>query len=155
MTCEKGADEGTQHESARLTVSSDSRERYRLGHPARHCESALLSRVVFQLQMTCEKGADEGTQHESACLTVAGSNQRTNLKARRKEHLPCHTAIAKILTTSVHQWSNQKNHLKPKKLLSEEQKGAKRKRNRRRNEKRKRKSEEHPSTLSVQAKEAE
>ena len=56
--------------------------------------------LVWQLQVTCEKGAEEGTQHESALLTFAGSNQRT--KAKRKEHLPCHTAPANILTTSVH-----------------------------------------------------
>ena len=82
---------------------------------------------------TSDKDVNEGTQHDSARLTVAGLNQRT--KSKRKEHLPCNTAPAKIQTTSVYQWLNQENHMTPKKFLSKEQKGAKRKRNRRWNEK--------------------
>ena len=121
-----GDDEGTQHESAHLTVAGDLREMRRCGHPLPPCtrlhESARLTvagdceegtdegctRLHESARLTvagdCEKGTDVGTKHESARLTVAGSNQRTaRSKAKRTKHLPRHTDPAKIQTTQLQQ----------------------------------------------------
>ena len=74
--------------------------------------------LVWKLQVTCKIGADEGTQHESARLTVAGLNQRTaRSKAKRTEHLPCHTAPAKMRNTNVQQWSTSEESHETKEVV--------------------------------------
>ena len=64
MTCEKGAsaDEGTQHESAHLTVAGG----FEKGADEAHHEGAQHESARLIVAAGFEKGVDEGTQHESA-----------------------------------------------------------------------------------------
>ena len=92
---------GIQHESAGLIFAGDLRERCGCGHPVRN-------------------------YNESARLTITSSDQRT--KAKRKEHLPCNTALANRMGIRVQQWSNHET----KEVEVRGAEGAKCKRNRRR-----------------------